>query len=189
MPYFVVLKCYAAFWKVGKFVARSLMLMVDIGDAIRRSDLFLAVCDGIGAKVVWGLCDASWEERKEKEDGGMEGGGGYIYWTWESKLAHIWIKRRNHRRDSFSHAILLPVMFSEPMEEYDTNLYLSYVIGAFVHSHDWPCIRMRRVIKFHVLWYALHLPATWRSQNAPSTWLWIWSRLLVNESHRCYNAV
>jgi serine/threonine protein phosphatase PrpC len=40
------------FEKWAKLLQGVLMLMVDIGDAIRRSDLFLAVCDGMGAKVV-----------------------------------------------------------------------------------------------------------------------------------------
>jgi len=44
----VVLRGCATSEKWAKLLQEILMLMVDIGDAIRRSDLFLAVCDGKG---------------------------------------------------------------------------------------------------------------------------------------------
>lgn len=52
------------------------MLMFDVGDAIRRSDLFLAVCDGIGAKSCMRTlrCVLGRTERKRWRDGGGRAG-------------------------------------------------------------------------------------------------------------------
>jgi serine/threonine protein phosphatase PrpC len=51
------------------------MLMFDVGDAIRRSDLFLAVCDGMGAKNCMRTLRCVLGGTDRKMDGGMEGGG------------------------------------------------------------------------------------------------------------------